>query len=140
VIGWIERARASLAGRWLRRGEHHRVGTRGEFLAERHLRRQGYRILGRNLVTPVGEVDLLAELAEPATIVLVEVKTRREGDRSLPGEASVGAAKRRRLARIAEHLVRANGWEDRLVRIDVIAIDLPSARGRAGLRHIVGVG
>lgn len=50
-----------------------RLGRRGERRAVRALRRSGYRILARNLRTPAGEVDILAE--EGGQTVLVEVKT-----------------------------------------------------------------
>jgi len=43
-----------------------------EDLAEEYLKRQGYVILGRNLRTPFGEIDILAELKGKK--VVVEVK------------------------------------------------------------------
>ena len=60
--------RPQLSGRRARR-----LGRRGERRAARALRRRGYRILARNLHTPAGEVDILAE--EGGQTVLVEVKT-----------------------------------------------------------------
>ncbi len=43
-----------------------------EDLAEEYLREQGYTILGRNIKTPFGEIDILAELNGKK--VVVEVK------------------------------------------------------------------
>jgi putative endonuclease len=51
------------------------TGRRGEFLAAAHLRHRGYRIVARNLRTPVGEIDLIA--MDGRVLVFVEVKTAR---------------------------------------------------------------
>ena len=60
---------------WARGQRARRLGRRGERRAARVLRRHGYRILARNLRTPTGEVDILAE--EGGQTVLVEVKSGR---------------------------------------------------------------
>ncbi len=51
------------------------LGRLGEALAARALRRRGWRLLGRRLCTPAGEVDLLAR--EAGRLAVVEVKTGR---------------------------------------------------------------
>jgi len=56
---------------------HLRTGSGGERAAGRYLRANGYRILKRNLRTPVGEVDLLCLAPDRRTIVLVEAPVRR---------------------------------------------------------------
>ena len=122
----------------MRVGRRDKLGPRGERAAGRHLRRRGYRVLGRNLETRFGEADLLCE-APGGCIVVVEVKARRYRVGVPPPEASVTLAKRQRLARILEHLVRANGWEDRPRRIDVVAVEFHPRRWlgpRAAIRHI----
>ena len=48
-------------------------GRRAERFAARYLRRQGWRILGRNVDDRLGEIDLLA--LDGATIVVVEVRS-----------------------------------------------------------------
>ncbi|MBI4601734.1 MAG: YraN family protein, partial [Planctomycetes bacterium] len=48
------------------------LGRRGERAAARHLRRQGLRILARNVREGRGEIDLVA--LDGATLVFVEVK------------------------------------------------------------------
>lgn len=50
-------------------------GEKGESIAERHLKKRGYKILEKNYRTKVGEIDIIAK--EKNTIVFVEVKTRR---------------------------------------------------------------
>jgi putative endonuclease len=117
-----------------------RLGRTGERLAAKFLRRQGYRILGRNLRVPMGEADIVALAPDRRTIVLVEVKTRAAGgDDSLQfgPETAVTADKRNTLAAILAHLVRANRWGNRPRRIDVIAVEAPAA-GEPVIRHHVG--
>lgn len=120
-----------------------RLGRVGERLAARTLRRAGYAILGRNLHVPMGEADLLALAPDRRTIVLVEVKTREPPAPGAaphpPPERSVHAEKRAKLRRILRHLVRANHWDDRPQRIDIIAIDWPSDGRQPVVRHHTGV-
>lgn len=122
-------------------GRRDPLGPRGEQAAARYLRRQGYRVLGRNLRVPMGEADLLCEGPDKQTIVLVEVKARRAvaadpGARAMyaPPELSITIEKRRKLRAILRHLVRANGWSNRPARIDVVAIEWPEA-GEPVVRH-----
>src|SRR3954468_622576 len=55
----------------------HSLGRRGEELAAEHFERLGFEVLARNHRTRFGELDLVA--FDGATIVFVEVKTRRAG-------------------------------------------------------------
>lgn len=111
----------------MRRGRRDKLGPMGERAAARFLRRKGFRVLGRNLETGYGEADLLCE-GPGGCIVVVEVKARRFREGGLPPEASVTLAKRRRLARILEHLVKRNGWEARPRRVDVVAVEFHTRR------------
>lgn len=118
------------------------LGTRGERLAARMLRRHGYRVLARNVRLRVGEVDLVCEAPDRRTIVIVEVKTRcpdgtgTAAAARVPPQANVGAAKTRKLRALARALARANGWEGRPLRIDVVAV-LWRRDGTASVRHFV---
>jgi putative endonuclease len=120
-------------------GRRDPLGPAGEKLAARHLRRLGYRVIGRNLRVPMGEADVLAVAPDGETVVLVEVKTRRVevepgAFQPPPPEAAITAHKREKLVTILGHLARANGWSGRPLRIDAIAIEWPD-RGRPELRH-----
>jgi Holliday junction resolvase-like predicted endonuclease len=98
-------------------------------------------VLGRNVRVRVGEADLVCLAPDRSTIVVVEVKTRRRGaERSvlgelMPPEASVHQHKRGKLIAVARSLARANHWEDRPVRIDVVAVEWPDRGGKPTLRH-----
>jgi putative endonuclease len=116
------------------------TGLRGEAEAERELARLGYRILGRNIRVAFGEIDLLAEDPDGRTVVVVEVKARRrspgmpEASLATAPEASVTRRKARKLVRLMDAVVRANGWESRPKRIDVVSVEfLPDGRSR--VRH-----
>lgn len=123
---------------------HLATGRRGERAAAAHLRRGGYRLLGRNLRRRHGEIDLLAQAPDGRTIVVVEVKARllqgdepADGRVGMPPEVHVNAGKRRRLVALAVAELRRRRLHDRPVRFDVVGVDLP-ARGRAIVRHHVG--
>ena len=105
-------------------------------MAARRLRRQGYRVIARNLRAKSGEVDLVCLAPDKRTIVFVEVKTRRVGADGLlrRPESNVGARKQEKLRRLAQEISRKRGWTDRPLRIDVVAVEWP-ARGRPVVRH-----
>lgn len=124
-----------------RRSTRAALGARGERLAEKHLKSMGFSVLGRNLRTDAGEVDLLCLDPDRHTVVVVEVKTRTvaEGEAApfLPPEASITARKRRTLLKLARGLSRANGWDDRPLRIDVVAVEWPQG-DEPSVRHHPG--
>lgn len=53
------------------------LGAKGESAACLFLERKGYRIIGRNVWYPWGELDIVAQSPE-GTLVLIEVKTTSE--------------------------------------------------------------
>lgn len=73
-------------------------GAAGEVLAARFLREKGYTILGSNVHSCFGEIDIIA--ADREYIAFVEVKTRSEDALYAPREA-VTEAKQRRIVRTA---------------------------------------
>jgi putative endonuclease len=77
------------------------LGRRAERLVAERLRRQGWRIVARNVRTASGEIDLIA--LEGSTLVFVEVKAGRAGARSGPERPAlaVGPRKQLKLRRLA---------------------------------------
>ena len=130
-------ARQTIRPRWwwpFRRPARRSLGKRAELAAAKHLRRHGYRILGRNVGTRLGEIDLVAEEKASGTIVIVEVKAAATD--TPPPESRVGWAKQRKLAVLAADLVRRRGWGERVVRFDVVGVVWPEdARAPTRLTH-----
>ena len=126
------------------RSERDAWGLRGEDAAAGLLKSLGYRVLGRSLRLHAGEIDLLAEAPDGRTIVVVEVKTRvrRQGQSArsagTPPEASITERKRAKLRTLARSIARSNGWTDRPLRIDVVAVEWDAASAVPVMRHSVG--
>ena len=99
------------------------IGARGERLAQKTLRRAGFRILARNYLCTAGEADLIAEEKSTGDIVFVEVKTR-TGRTHVEPYAAVNAAKQVRYRRVARHYMQTHDIGERTVRFDVISIVL----------------
>jgi putative endonuclease len=108
-----------------------RFGRRGEQIAERHLRRLGYRIVARNYRAARAEIDIVAMDGE--TIVFVEVK-RRTGTVAGTPEESVDLAKQEQIRRAAERFVAHYRAAERDARFDVVAI-VEGGRSRR-LQHL----
>lgn len=98
-----------------------RVGRKGERVAARLCRREGLRLVARNIRLPGGEIDLLFRVADGG-LVVVEVKSR-SGEQLAPPERQLDDEKRRRLRRLATEAARRLR-HDGPVRIDLLAVDM----------------
>jgi putative endonuclease len=96
------------------------LGRRGEDLAAAHLAGLGYEILGRNVRTRFGELDIVAR--DGATLVFVEVRSRR-GDHLGSPEESVDARKREKLVSLAEAYLATLDEPLPNCRIDVVVVE-----------------
>jgi len=94
-------------------------GRRGEEAAARHLEGLGYRIQGRNVRTPAGEIDIVARDGE--CLVFVEVKARRSA-RFGPPKAAVDRRKQRKLWQCAQHYLKTADRTRRRARFDVVSV------------------
>jgi len=97
------------------------LGDHGEDLAAAALKKQGYKILERNYVTPLGEIDLIARQGK--VLVVVEVKTRKSTRFGSPQEG-VSVTKQGRLRRLAEYYLKAKRLTGSPLRFDVVAVTL----------------
>jgi putative endonuclease len=95
------------------------VGQEWERLAEKHLKNAGYRILDRNFVSRVGEIDFVAR--DGTTLCFIEVKGRHGTGFGRPEEA-VTAEKQRRIFRAAEAYLQSRRPERSACRFDVVSI------------------
>lgn len=96
-----------------------RYGQSREHLAEKHLRRNGYKIQARNFRTPYGEIDIVAR--HKGTIVFIEVKARRSNRFGAPQEA-VTATKQRKISMAALAYLKKHHTVDTRARFDVVTI------------------
>ena len=97
-----------------------RTGTRGENLACRFLRKNGYKILYRNFRGRTGgEIDVVCR--DRDTLVFVEVKTRTREDFGRPFDA-VDRDKRKRISRGGLAWLRLLDNPDILFRFDVVEV------------------
>jgi putative endonuclease len=108
-------------------------GGPGEDLACRHLEQQGLKVLERNYLCRLGEIDVIAR--DRDTVVFIEVKERGDTTRGAAVEA-VNGPKRRRVIRAARLWAAAHGQSESFVRFDVVAIDWQD--GEPVIRHDKG--
>jgi putative endonuclease len=105
---------------------------RAEDLAARHLKKQGYRILHRNIRLNQFEMDIVAKKGD--TVVFVEVRSRSDDRFSAP-EDTVQHRKQRHLKGAALRYIARYGEEDVYYRFDVIGILMPPGE-KPQLTHI----
>ncbi|HZE21021.1 MAG TPA: YraN family protein [Desulfobaccales bacterium] len=107
--------------------DRRRLGDQGEDLAAAVLKKQGYKILERNYLTPLGEIDLIARQGK--TLVFVEVKTRKSTRFGSPQEG-VSLGKQKRLRRLVDYYLKDKRLSAASVRFDVVAVTLAGGEPR----------
>jgi putative endonuclease len=103
------------------------LGDRGENVAARYLRNQGFRILTRNFRCPLGEIDIVAR--DGRTLVFCEVKTRSYDDDTGVGitpEDQVNTTKRHQISKAARYYLSRYGTVPPPARFDVVAVVWPN--------------
>lgn len=95
-----------------------RIGKWGEEVATEHLVQRGYEIIGRNVRTPYGEIDVIAKQGD--ITIFIEVKTRTSNKMGLP-EESITPKKQEHMIACAEHYAMENSTDH--WQIDVISIE-----------------
>jgi putative endonuclease len=114
------------------------LGSRGEGLCEKELRRRGWAILERNWRIPMGELDIVA--MDGSTLVILEVKSHGSSNQAGPETPvlAVGRQKQRRLRRLAAAWLatrhRHHGFED--LRFDVVGITFCPDGSLSDYEHI----
>ena len=108
----------------------HKIGRKGEKIAARFLRRQGYRVLGRNLTFGKNELDIVAR--DKQYIVFVEVKTRTVDTRfqeTLENRPSLAVNRGKRVRTVAAAMDYLKARPTALApRFDVVEVYLDRAR------------
>lgn len=100
-------------------------GLKGEALAVRHIKKQGYKIIKTRFLSPHGEIDIIAR--DKGLLCFIEVKYRKN---ARLGEAIelYSRQKSQNILNAIKHYFSLNARED--FRIDLIEIT------RAGIWHI----
>lgn len=91
-------------------------GLKGEVKVAKLLKKQGYKIVERNYVTPYGEADIICE--KGGEIFFVEVKSRSSLKFGTPAEA-VNYKKQEKYRKIAEYYIVKNKLDGVNVRFVV---------------------
>lgn len=99
-------------------------GELGERIAERWLRKRGWRVVQRRFRNGHRDIDLVVE--QDGTVAFVEVKARRGPEFGGPVEA-VNWRKRKELERSALVWIDRNGRGDETYRFDVVGVLLNGA-------------
>jgi putative endonuclease len=94
-------------------------GRLGEDRACEYLKKQGYKILERNVRTPFGEIDIVAR--DKNDLCFVEVKNRRDANFGSPFEAMT-EYKQRHLIRSAQNYLAEKKLKFDTARFDVVGI------------------
>ena len=105
--------------------ENKTSGSRGEKLAEKYLRDNGYRILARNFTTDIGEIDLIA--TDDEFLIFVEVKARMSDAYGEPAEA-VDVRMQRKLSMVASQYIKKSMLFGAPARFDVIEVRLDTGK------------
>ncbi|MEJ7810860.1 MAG: YraN family protein [Gemmatimonadaceae bacterium] len=95
------------------------LGALGERIAERWMRRKGWRLIGKRFRNGHRDIDLVVECQD--TVVFVEVKARSRSDYGSPVEA-VTWRKQRELSRSARVWIDRFGRPGQAYRFDVVGV------------------
>jgi putative endonuclease len=95
------------------------LGRRAEEAAVEYLRQRRHVVVGRNVRSRFGELDLITTCGD--TLVFVEVRSK-SALRFGRAIETIDRRKRLRIARLAEHYLMRNHLEERRVRFDVIGV------------------
>lgn len=102
--------------------ENLKTGLRGEQLAARKLRENGFTVVEANFLTAMGETDLIA-LDKHKTLCFIEVKTRSPGGMFPPSEA-VDTEKQNRLINNAKAFIKSCPVKYKRIEFDIMEVIL----------------
>ncbi len=108
--------------KWLKKktSKQQSIGSIGEEIASLQLKKEGYKVIDRNVRLYTGEIDIIAK--DKDTLVFVEVKTRRSRKFG-PPHLAVDMQKQKRLSIVAIEYMQKIGYTGS-ARFDVVLVDL----------------
>lgn len=109
------------------------LGERGEHAAERFLKRQGMKVIGRRMRNQLGELDLI--VTDKSNVIFVEVKTRSSDSGGEPHEA-IDEDKQARLTRAALAFLKRHRLTSYPARFDVISVNWNPGHKQPEIEHL----
>ncbi|MBI5353052.1 MAG: YraN family protein [Chloroflexi bacterium] len=103
------------------------IGAWGENIAADYLSERGYEIVARNIRTPYGEIDIIAQQGD--VTIFVEVKTLTSSREFFP-EKNITATKQQHMLNAAQSYTAEH-------EIDHFQIDAISVEGRPGIKPVI---
>lgn len=103
------------------------LGRLGEKLASTYYQNLAYKLLGKNLNTPYGEIDLL--LIKNNQIIIVEVKTRTSTYLGLPEEA-ISKQKIKTIEKSWQWLENKFNYSNFLISIEICSIQINGKKAK----------
>ena len=96
-------------------------GKSGEILAQKYLKKKGFKIIETNYKNKIGEIDIICYDKKSNENIFVEVKTRSSLQMGLPCEA-VDFRKQKKIKDTASLYLILNKKYDDKIRFDVIEV------------------
>ncbi len=96
------------------------LGIISEDIIEKYARNMGFKILGRNIAYPVGEIDIVAR--DKDTIVCIEVKAQMGESENFSPELHFTNAKYKKVASVFSMFLAENNLLEKEHRIDLAAV------------------
>lgn len=107
-------------------------GKKGEEIAAKYLKKNGYKILEKNFRKSYGEIDIIAQKGE--NIAFVEVKTRKSDLYGTPAEF-VTSKKQERIKKAAYAYIQQNDLDAEFT-FDIVEVYL-NAEEKAKINHLI---
>ena len=121
------------------------LGQFGEDIAAEFLSNSGFKVIGRNIVEKIGEIDIVAKELDTAIICLIEVKTLMKNDNFAP-EGNYNPRKQQKVQKLAQlfagkhsALIGPNGYRVDLVAVEIMNPLLTDWRKDCIIRHYKNV-
>jgi len=114
-----------------------KLGNLGEEIAEKYLKKKGYKILDRNFrYKGYGEIDIIAK--KNKNLHFVEIKTRKNIGNTYRPEDNITFFKQKQLIKLSKIYLAKNKLTDRDIswQIDIIAVEINPFTIKEKLRHI----
>jgi putative endonuclease len=123
-----------------------KIGNIGEIIAERYLKKKGYKILDKNYCFRIsgspqqGEVDIIAKRDDLISFIEVKTLQGRGFSKAFNPEDKVDFWKRKKIIKTAEHwLTKNKAALDSRWQIDTLAVIINPIEKKAKVRHLKNV-